>query len=256
MSNKWHFSSLILLTAIVVAIGLSHFFWLPKNNFPLTKPWIEVINPQVFAGNQELKSGDQLELAIEVKTTASGRADIHFSDGSVARLEPNTSLIIKDSYFDQENKTSITKIFLNFGEIISQVTKLATPESLWEVKTANAVAVVRGTKYSVKFDREKSLIKVFEGSVLVAVIDARTGAIIEGTAVMIGASQSTEIGPGNIDLKKKPEVFEAVLIFSDDTRRVVTDEVEWELSDEEKGVINAVWRHPVTGEELRGQTTR
>ncbi len=161
--------------------------------------------------------------------------------------------MIKNSAFDKEKKTAISRIVIGLGEVISQVKELATPESIWEVRTANAVAVVRGTEYSVKFDRDISLIRVFDGLVLVSVIDTE-GIVIEGTSVVVGAGQFTEISSDSVQLKKKPDVLEAVLIYSDDSRRDVTGEVEWKLSDEDGSLINAIWQDPVTGGELRGQT--
>ena len=240
--KKYLYILLIAIAAIV--IGGVYF---ALQNPEADAPWIEVINPKIFAGQEELKNGDKLEVGWEIRTNDSGKAIIHFSNGSTANLEPNTSLTIK-------NVTgNATSLFLKFGEVISQVETLVTPESVWEVKTANAVTVVRGTKYSVKYDKEKSVIKVFEGSVLVAVIDPKTGLIIEGTELLLDAGYFTEIDQKNVELKKRPGVFEAVLIFSDGASKIVTEEVEWQLSDD-KNEIDAIWRDPATGRELRGET--
>src|SRR3989338_1998205 len=64
------------------------------------KPWIEVLKPRVFlvlpdGGKNELQSGDELLEGSELETDQTGFAAIHFPEGSVARLEPESRVVLE-----------------------------------------------------------------------------------------------------------------------------------------------------------------
>jgi len=139
---------------------------------PILKPWIEVVVPSVFVSNEdgslkrELKTGDEIEAGAIVEVTKRGEANIYFPDGSVARLDEGTKISIDAASYDPKSKTLVVRVQLLIGRVWSKIFSLATPESMWEVKTSNAVATVRGTAFSMSsYPGKKEQLAVGRGAV-------------------------------------------------------------------------------------------
>ncbi|MBI5152990.1 MAG: FecR domain-containing protein [Parcubacteria group bacterium] len=121
---------------------------------PVLTPWIEVVILPVFVSNidgsfkRELKTGDEVGVGAIIEVKKGGEANIYFPDGSIARIDQGTKITIDAASFDPTSKTLVVKVQLLIGRVWSKIFSLTTPESTWEVKTANAVATVRGTAFS------------------------------------------------------------------------------------------------------------
>lgn len=119
-------------------------------------PWIEVVANEVFVddadgqGSFVAQTGDELPNGAIISTSATGAARIHFPDGSFARLDPNSELTITTVSFDPKNDELLVRMMLASGSVWSKVVSLATADSLWEVRTSQAVAAVRGTAFGVE----------------------------------------------------------------------------------------------------------
>jgi hypothetical protein len=116
-----------------------------------------------------LHKGDRLKKDDEVKVAEKSRLEILFPDGTVMRLAEKSSLKMNELTFNKETDQKKVNVGLSIGKLWAKVKKLKTADSAVEVKTANAVAGVRGTVYRVNVKADKSaLVKVYDGEVYVA----------------------------------------------------------------------------------------
>lgn len=181
----------------------------------ISKPWIEVIIPSVFelqpADNsrlRELQTGDELNAGSVIETDKNSRANIYFLDGSVVRFEPGTKFTLNEASFDPQEEKLIVRLTLSVGRIWSKIIALTTADSLWEVKTANAVATVRGTAFGVDFVQGRSRIFGSEKQIRAAAVDPQTGGVIKGTEKTVSPQKFLEIDSKNIPaIKTNPELI-------------------------------------------------
>ena len=126
-----------------------------------------------FTGETEtgipVKRNDRLSKDHAVKVGKASRMEIRFSDGTVMRLSERSHLKLSEVSYNKKSGSKRLKVTLVLGKLWANVKKLLTPESTVEVKTANAVAGVRGTVYRVNVEEDTSaMVRVYEGSVYVA----------------------------------------------------------------------------------------
>lgn len=128
---------------------------------------------QVTAKGEEkgrpLKKGDRLSRDQEVRVSEKSRIEIRFPDGTVMRFSERSTVKLNDVYYSRKSGDKTVKVDLSLGKLWANVKKLVTSDSRVEVKTANAVAGVRGTVYRVNAEEDKStVVKVYDGSVSVS----------------------------------------------------------------------------------------
>ncbi|TSC91626.1 MAG: periplasmic protein [Parcubacteria group bacterium Licking1014_17] len=154
----------------------------------VSQPWIEVLSAGVYISGAEtgespakteLKTGDEVIAGSVIETDKTGLAEIHFPDGSVARVDSDTKLTIKNASYDKNTETLVVKIGLALGRVWSKVIGLATPESSWEVETSNAVATVRGTAFGMEIVGDETTVVGSENEVEVQAIGPKSGKPIE-----------------------------------------------------------------------------
>ena len=170
---------------------------------------VEVARPGVFSNTTELRTGNTVMAGATITTDKNGIARIHFPAGSSVTISPESAMTVTGHEFNAHNKESITTLFLAVGKIYSQVVNLVTPQSVWEVKTANAVAVVRGTAFGVAYSKEKSEIVVKENIVTVAIINPQTQQVIPGTDVVVQPNKFLSIDAGTVAAGTPPQVQDA-----------------------------------------------
>ena len=116
-----------------------------------------------------LKKGGRLKKNQEVRIGEKSRMELLFPDGTVMRLAENSRLNFAKIAFDRKTEGKNVDVKLGSGKLWAKVKKLLTPDSSVEVRTANAVAGVRGTVYRVNVNEDLSaMVKVYDGSVYVA----------------------------------------------------------------------------------------
>ncbi|MEK7120600.1 MAG: FecR domain-containing protein, partial [Patescibacteria group bacterium] len=200
--------TLIVLGVIIIIVIAG---WLLKNNRPgeeivLERPWIEVVSSltsEVDSSGQNIKNlqtGDELSDGVILKTDETGEAIIHFPDGSEARLEANSTIIIERAAYNEESGSLFVRLTLSAGRIWSKVISLSTPESEWKVETANAVATVRGTAFGTEFINGDSNFIGSENTVLVKVKNTETGEEIDETETPLTENDVIELK--DKDIKK------------------------------------------------------
>lgn len=167
----------------------------------VAKPWIEVVAPGVFelAEDQEMErrelfTGDELQNGAVIGIREDALANIHFPDGSVARLDSGTKLVLEAGDFEEKTNKLNVRINLLWGRVWSKVIAVLTPESAWEVKTTNAIAAVRGTAFGVEYVEEgKSNIVGYENKVEVKLVDPETKKVIPTIAMVVEAKKILEV---------------------------------------------------------------
>ncbi len=170
-----------------------------KNSDELSRPWIEVVAPSVFEladgqGSElrELQTGDELDEGMAIKTGEVGLANIYFPDGSVARLDSKTTIILESGRYDSGSLA--VRINLLWGNVWSKIIALATPESYWEVTTSTAVATVRGTAFGVEYREEgKTGIVGYENKVEVRMVDPETKEIMKEVSMIVEPEKFLEV---------------------------------------------------------------
>lgn len=162
-------------------------------------PWIEVIAPSIKERAEdgtiirELKSGDTIAAGRIITADASGIADIHFPDGSVARIDASSELALNEVNFEPETETLRVRLMLLAGRTWSRALQLASPESLWEVETANAVATIRGTAFGIEYRDGASLLFVDQDEVSFVPLDPQTNERLEAAGVVVRPQEFVEV---------------------------------------------------------------
>lgn len=118
-----------------------------------------------------LKRGAKLYQGDMIKTKDTSKFEAKLRDGSMLRLGANSQLELQNLSFDRsqprKKKKVRTKLF--FGRVWASVTSLFGSDSSFEVETPNAVAGVRGTKFTATTaESGDTTVRVYSGKVLVS----------------------------------------------------------------------------------------
>src|SRR5215469_18193928 len=156
---------------------------------------------------QAVTSGMQVELKDKFTTDAGSHLTITLSDNSKLDLAEQSSLVIDEQAIGATGPQT-TKVSLLGGHLESLVTKaLRGTAPSFEVKTPNAIAGVRGTKFGVNFsnyspvcgDTPSTGVSVGEGAVEVANSSApNVGITIEGGYETVVCGGKPPLPPGPI----------------------------------------------------------
>lgn len=160
----------IILWAVIIMVGLAHAADAVANEVVVTR--IEgsaMAFTKTAPAGIAIKMADRLSRDTEVRVAERSRVELRFPDGTVMRLAEKSALKLSDVAYDPKTGSKNIKVDLSIGRLWANVRKLATPDSRVEVKTANAVAGVRGTVYRVNVEEDTSaVVKVYDGAVYVA----------------------------------------------------------------------------------------
>lgn len=146
---------------------------LERNN----KKYMAVLNAELFTNDI-------------ITTTSESVCEIQFSNYSLVRIEPNSSIKIERK--EKTKKGIFNRVFASFGEIVSKVTKLNKGDE-YEVKTDAAHAFIRGTTFKTTVNKDgTSQFSVFEGKI-------RVKSLIAGAKeVLLGENFSTKLSKGQL----------------------------------------------------------
>lgn len=222
-------SKIAIAAVAMIALGIGGFFLLRPPPLPVSIPpdagsppqgaWIEVAAPPVTERDasgallRELASGDALADGAILESGAGAKANIHFPDGSVARLDEKSRITLAEKTFDAEDKTLRVRTHLLSGRVWSKVMSLATPASLWEVKTSNTVVAVRGTAFGVEFEDGNSRVIGAKDTITVAAIDPDTQDIIPGTETLLKETEMITVRAAAIpNIKARPGLMRDTVI--------------------------------------------
>jgi hypothetical protein len=198
----------VLAILLVLVLAGVAFLYFPRGGV------IEAVNAAVLAvlnsGVDASRQGGDFQIALDgdvfatgdvVRADDKGRAVLTFFDGSTISVDPKSRVHV----------TSLTKtgaggiqlqIEQTAGRTWASVSKLATPDSKFEIKTPSMVAVVRGTTFETIVEtlpngQSTTTIKTNEGEVLV---QATAGggppvAVPAGTQLAVQEGQPAPLAP-------------------------------------------------------------
>ncbi len=126
-----------------------------------------------------------------IKTSSTGRALIESPHGHPTMVDYNSEVVVSTS-----DDTTKNNIELLGGELWARAKKSAEQGEFFEIKTGNAVAVVRGTSFGVNFAGGITEVNVTEGEVFVYKKDPTTGEPIQGTETSVKAGFKAIIEDG------------------------------------------------------------
>ncbi len=193
------------------------------------KPLVQVDNEdkQIIASRAErLYSGDTLS------TDENGFALVQFMDKSIAKVKPQSQLIIQGSVDGKANTSA--RINLEAGEVFLNITK--RNNSNFEVASNTSVASVKGTQFGASSD---DYYWVLEG--VVEMLSNRTGGAVDLTENMFGrleddgsiitgalsAEDIEELNRGYEQLESKLEPKGIKLKFRDENGQVREIEMQY-----------------------------
>ena len=143
---------------------------------------------------QLAKEGESLRAGDVLETGTDGRAAIEYFDGSVSRLDFDTTFVLESlETIDDEDDSRLIELSQLDGNSYNRVVELADPASRFAIRTPTATTSVRGTVYAVLVNEDGSTtIATLEGRVS-ASADAGALDIPEGKMVVVGVGGS--VGP-------------------------------------------------------------
>jgi hypothetical protein len=103
------------------------------------------VRPPRATDYQRVSANQKIADRSRLRTGGDGQATLRFSDGSEAKVSPKTEIIVHA----ERTKEEPAGATLFFGRVWSKVVKAVGGESAFEVRSANAVAGVRGTEFEV-----------------------------------------------------------------------------------------------------------
>ena len=186
------------------------------------KPWVEVVSASVTetaSGTAKiLKTGDELETGVTVTTDAKGKANIYFPNGSVARLDASSSLVLQEV---QASSTSWSvRLMLLSGKVWSKIGLVTNISTTWEVRTTNAVAVVRGSAFGMEYRNGVSRVLGAEHTIKVAALDPKTGDKLAESEVDVTETKFVEIRDDKFEAIKERK---AKLETKEETKTIQND---------------------------------
>lgn len=131
-----------------------------------------------------IMAGQSINPGDTIRTGKNAEADITWSSGTHARLDPNTTLCVTDSRTDNARNLNSTVTKLSSGKAWFRLYKQADGTSRFNVETARAKVMVRGTVFSVEVKSDGSVVvENYEGKV--SVQQGKQGAILKDTSSVV-----------------------------------------------------------------------
>lgn len=128
-----------------------------------------------------------------VSTSVSGRALIEWPLNHPTLLDYSSQVSIADTSDSNQNILELIG-----GEIWSRTENITEKSETFEIKTTNAVAVVRGTSFGLSFFNNNTTLLVADGSVSLYTKDLKTNEAELDTGVLLTAGKKGQvIGGGN-----------------------------------------------------------
>jgi FecR protein/Glucodextranase, domain B len=101
-----------------------------------------------------------------VRTFIESEAELETSEGTSLKIGENTTIEMAQLFQKGDQKN--TRVRIMNGSLMSNVKKLVGAKSSFEFETPTATAAIRGTIVGLDVTKEKTLVKVYEGTVSVS----------------------------------------------------------------------------------------
>ena len=198
----------LLIIGGVLILGAAAFFFLkPKDTTIISPTQVEGASVKVTPLSTDVSVREQSDSnfrridteatttpGTSVRTSSSGRALIESPWSHPTALDFSSEIVIKDSSADSKK----TIIQLTIGSMWARAKKLVEQGEFYEIKTSNAVAVVRGTSFGLSFKDNTTTLIVKSGEVSFFNIDPATGEAIPGSEVVVKAGFKAIIKGNNL----------------------------------------------------------
>ena len=194
-------SVLIIITAIIIIIGVSLYFFvsaLAKDTLALRGPVQVLHNPKATwvvpeaeisrtgTGNwTEIVPGHKFSDDSVLRTGEFGNVDISFTEGTLIRIAEDTIVKINDLTLSKVDMS------LEKGSLISKFNKV-TGNEMHKITTPSIVCGVRGTELIVEIHNDDTLVYGMSGETEVASVDH------PGSPVLVGFQQKTTVKDGQL----------------------------------------------------------
>ncbi|MFZ2500564.1 MAG: FecR domain-containing protein [Minisyncoccia bacterium] len=122
-------------------------------------------------------------------TSHNGRGLLQEANGTETLLDYDTKLTLTSS---DSTGTHVSR-FLGTGATWSRVKKVFGKGEYYEIRTQNAVAVVRGTSFSIGYRNHRTTLKVATGTVSFMPTDPSTGEPIDGKEVFVSGEHGATV---------------------------------------------------------------
>ena len=121
--------------------------------------------PPASTNKKKLTTSDILVAGATVQTGNNSLAKIQFSDGSITNVQPNSMLIIQDSYRYIGRGGEVILLKLSKGRTEIAANPSHSVINSMQIQTPSAVAAVRGTEFRVGAEQEIALQETLGGQV-------------------------------------------------------------------------------------------
>jgi ferric-dicitrate binding protein FerR (iron transport regulator) len=206
--RKLHWGVWIVAEVFVLSIAANYAVY-AQNTVGTVSELTGTAHVERGGSNQAVTSGMPVDLKDKFTTDAGAHVTITLSDGSKLDLAEQSTLTIDEQVVGAGGPPT-TKVSLLGGHLESLVTKaLRGTAPSFEVKTPNAIAGVRGTKFGVGFapaspvcgDAPTSDVSVASGAVEVANSNApNVGITVEGGYETVVCAGRPPLPPGPIGI--------------------------------------------------------
>ena len=210
---------ILVIIALIIAVGGIWWWFASQNNGAITVLAKDGVVLEVVKGQAQVTLGEasqtlsapasqEIDRGAKITVLADSQANIIFASGTTARLDNNTEVDLSD-YISGDKKISV-KLNLVNGTIWSRVQRLLDLDSEYEVKTANTVAVVRGTAFNITFAAGKTELRVLANEVGITAIDSKTGAPLAGGEALVSAGQEILVDEAELPSVEKPLAIKSI----------------------------------------------
>jgi|AntRauTorckE6833_2_1112554.scaffolds.fasta_scaffold01575_4 hypothetical protein len=230
MKKKLKFTGLLTILFITAAGMIS----VEALEVVLDRPlgFVRKYKPAVMIQNAPISKAEKLFSGDTLSTNKNGFALVQFIDKSIAKIKPNSQLIIQGEVEGKNN--SSTRINVESGALFLNVTKRSTTN--FEVATNSSVASVKGTQFGAT---EDSYYYVLEGTVellanssgeTVTLTDRMFGQVNDDGTIDTGELTDEEVEEytdesDNFEENLRPKIV--TLRFRDEEGEIQTLEVEY-----------------------------
>lgn len=114
---------------------------------------------------KKLSLKDSLSTGDSIQTGKNSLAKIEFADGSVTDIQPNSMLLIQNSFVYVGKNTHVIQLKLSAGRTEIAANPTHTIGNSMQVETPSAIAAVRGTQFRVGAEGEVALQETLDGQV-------------------------------------------------------------------------------------------
>ena len=190
---------------------------------------VSVVPAPRYSGSEEVKPvardvilGEPLPHGSTILTGANSEADLLLTTGSLARVGPNSKLVLsafwqndfrasakKVTDLKEETSPSRVVLKLEMGDLVVDVKKL-NKESSFMIESPVGVAGIRGTKFGLSANSDSAELAVLEGRV--GFLDANQKAKSVATAQKVAGSAN---GAGEVDALSESEKLELAKAVAD-----------------------------------------